>query len=244
MAEQRLVVTGSNYSGECCLPGFEAIAAPTAAPLESLPDGKLVAQTAEGSAFTLLLASDGELWAAGGNYFGQLGRTHRNNYDPDNRILRRVTGFGGERVTRISAGFYHGAALMESGQLFVWGSNSSGQCGTGAAGGSVLVATRCAAGALADDVLVVFVACGGFHTVALTSDGGVIVFGYNVSGQLGTGNTAWTQSTPERLTDAMLDGVRIVGCAAGDNYTILVSDEGRVFAMGGNSIGQLGLQTF
>ena len=55
MAEQRLVVTGSNYNGECCLPGFDAIAAPTAAPLESLPDGKLVAQTAEGNSFTLLL---------------------------------------------------------------------------------------------------------------------------------------------------------------------------------------------
>ena len=60
MAEQRLVVTGSNHRGQCCLPGAAAdIAAPTAAPLESLPDGKLVAQTAEGCGFTLLLASDG-----------------------------------------------------------------------------------------------------------------------------------------------------------------------------------------
>ena len=132
MAEQRLVVVGSNGCGECCLSGFDDIAAPTAAPLESLPDGKLVAPTAEGGSFTLLLASDGELWAAGYNYFGQLGRAHRNIDDPDNRVLRRVTGFGGERVTRIAAGFAHGAALMESGQLFVWGYNVFGQCGTGA----------------------------------------------------------------------------------------------------------------
>ena len=122
----------------------------------------------------------------------------------------------------------------------MWGLNDEGQCGTGAAGDSVLVATRCDAGALADDVRVVFVACGSFHTVALTSDGGVIVFGTNGSGQLGTGNYA-SQLTPERLTHAMLDGVRIVGCAAGFGFTILVSDEGRVFAMGDNDNGQLGL---
>ena len=73
MAEQRLVVVGSNDRGECCLPGADDIAAPTAAPLESLPDGKLVAQTAEGDDFTLLLASDGELWAAGGNGCGEDG---------------------------------------------------------------------------------------------------------------------------------------------------------------------------
>ena len=69
MAEQRLVVVGSNDSGECCLPGAAAnIAAPTAAPLESLPDGKLVEQTAEGSGFTLLLDRDGELWSADTNH--------------------------------------------------------------------------------------------------------------------------------------------------------------------------------
>ena len=127
-----------------------------------------------------------------------------------------MTGFGGERVTRIAAGCSHCAALMESGQLFVWGYNFSGQCGTGAAGGYVLVATRCAAGALADDVRVVLVACGGFHTVALTSDGGIIVFGANDFGQLGTGNFAADQSTPTLHASDALNGVCLVSCAASD----------------------------
>ena len=39
----------------------------------------------------------------------------------------------------------------------------------------------------------------------------------------------------------MLDGVPIVGCAVGSYFTVLVSDEGRVFAMGRNFNGQLGL---
>jgi hypothetical protein len=104
----------------------------------------------------------------------------------------------------------------------------------------VLAATRCDSGALADaDVRVVFVACGAGHTVALTSDGGVIVFGYNGCGQLGTGNND-DQPTPERLACAALAGVRIVGCAVGANFTQLVSDDGRVFATGLNDHGQLG----
>jgi alpha-tubulin suppressor-like RCC1 family protein len=113
----------------------------------------------------------------------------------------------------------------------VW--NFYGQCGTGTAGGNVLAATRCEYGTLADaDVRVVFVACGYAHTVALTSDGGVIVFGSNIYGQLGTGNNGGLQPTPVRLACAALDGVRVVGCAAGDNFAQLVSDDGRVFATG------------
>jgi alpha-tubulin suppressor-like RCC1 family protein len=105
----------------------------------------------------------------------------------------------------------------------------------------VLAATRCDSGALADaDVRVVFVACGSYHKMALTSDGGVTAFGYNYSGQLGTGNNNFRQPTPERLVCAALDGVRIVGCAAGGHFTQLLSDDGRVFATGQNNYGQLG----
>ena len=38
----------------------------------------------------------------------------------------------------------------------------------------------------------------------------------------------------------ILNGVHIVGCFAGDGFTQLVSDNGRVFAMGQNNHSQLG----
>jgi len=143
-------------------------------------------------------------------------------------------GTGIERITLLAAGHSHCATVTEGGKLLLWGNNDFGQCGTGTADDSVLAATRCDSGALADaDVRVLFIACGAFHTVALTSDGGVVVFGYNLHGQLGTGNNI-NQLTPTRLACATLDGVRIMGCAAGDYSTQLVSDDGRVFAMGQN----------
>jgi regulator of chromosome condensation len=77
--------------------------------------------------------------------------------------------------------------------------------------------------------------------VAATTDGGVVVFGHSSYGQLGTGTNEICQPTPELLACATLHGVRIVGCAAGSATTFLVSDEGRVFATGGNHCGQLGL---
>ena len=232
---------GSNWSGHCILPDAGvAIAVPTAAPVDWLPDGKCVLMVVVGGAFTQLLADDNLLYTVGNNAHGQLGRGHVGNSDPDNRVPRPVTGFGLERITQIAAGDSHCAAVTEGGKLFLWGLNASGQCGTGVASGHVITASRCDSGALADaDVRVVYVACGGIHTVALASDGGVIAFGGNTFGQLGTGSNDDTP-TPERLSCAALVGAGIVGCAAGGNFTQLVSDDGRVFAVGLNVCGQLG----
>jgi alpha-tubulin suppressor-like RCC1 family protein len=240
MALPQVFFFGNNSHGQCIFPAAGNIAVPTAAPRDWLSDGTRMLKTVAGYEFTLLLADDNQLLAVGKNDFGQLGRGHSNAGDPDNSVPRPVAGFGLERITHIAAAFGHCAAVTEGGKLLLWGQNAFGQCGTGTAGGNVLAATRCDSGALADaDVRVVFVACGYAHTVALTSDGGVIAFGYNAYGQLGTGNND-RKPTPERLACAALDGVRIVGCAAGSFFTHLVSDDGRVFAMGQNDHGQLG----
>ena len=100
----QVFVFGSNDRGQCLLPGM-AIAVPTAALLDWLPDGKHVLKTVAGFKFTLLLTDDNQLFAVGGNENGQLGRGHSNGDDPDNRVPRPVTGFGRERITHITAGF-------------------------------------------------------------------------------------------------------------------------------------------
>ena len=194
-------------------------------------------QVAVGAGVTLVLGPD-KLLAVGANTLGQLGRGHIDDDTDDYQIPRAVSDL--ERLKHIATGYGHCAAVTEDGHLFMWGGNSTGQCGTGLAQQVVNVATRCNSGALADaDVQVAFVACGGLHTVALTSDGGVIAFGHNGRGQLGTGNND-LQPTPVRLASAALAGVRIVGCAAGAFFTQLVSDDGLVFATGQNDHGQLG----
>ena len=242
-----LFFIGNNTKGQCILPDAY-IAVPTAASIDAsiaVPtadsiDGRHVLQVAVGDSLSLLLTDDNLLFAVGNNDTGQLGRGHNDDDDPDNHVPRPVAGVGLERITLVAAGFGHCAAVTEGGKLFLWGRNDHGQCGTGTFGGNVLAATQCDSGVLADaDVRVVFVACGWAHTVALTSDGGVIAFGYNAYGELGTGNYS-DQPAPERLACAALDGVHIMCCAAGASFTQLVRNDGRVFAMGKNTDGQLG----
>jgi alpha-tubulin suppressor-like RCC1 family protein len=235
-----------------------------------------VVQASLGSENTLVLDKMGEVWSAGSNEYGQLGRDCDEDEGDFSCILRRVTGLGSEPVAFIASGGGHSAALTESRQLFLWGLNHHGQRGTGvngslewlpppaAAGGELAVAAayvaavraarrralqhgavRCPLGALLDAAeSVVAVACGGSHTVAVTTAGRVIAFGGNIHGELGMpgcGSTTTMDPTPVLLACVALDGVRIVGCAAGGNHTCLVSDDGRVFAMGRNGSGQLGL---
>ena len=243
----RLATAGWNFYGQCLLRIEEEedeIAVPTITLIaELLPDGRTIALVAVGDGHSLFLDNCGHMWALGANDCGQLGRGHVDDDHPDNCALRPVTGTGDERVVLIAVGYCHSAAVTECGRVYAWGDNEHGQCGAVTTDDSVAVATHCALGALAGaDVCAVFVACGGAHTVALTSEddgSGVIAFGRNGSGQLGTGNLD-SQSVPVRLASAVLGGVRVVGCAAGNDFTHLVSDGGRVFAMGQNTHGQLG----
>ena len=118
-----LALSGNNNYGQCLVPGEDDVAAPTAAALELL-DGRRVVQVAVGDEHTLVLDDKGEVWAAGKNNCGQLGRGHDDGDDPDSHIARRLTSFGSERVVHIASGWDHSAALTENGWLFVWGRNA------------------------------------------------------------------------------------------------------------------------
>ena len=240
-----IVTAGLNEQGQCMVPepeilwNLQKVILPNLAP---------IVQIVHGINHTLLLGDNGALVAVGGNASGQLGRGQQDfdgvGDDPDNRVPRSLTGFGLGKIKQIAAGKKHCAAITGGGgKLFTWGWNFAGQCGTGQRGAPVLAPTLCDLGALAETDVpaprVVFVACGYSHTVALTSNGGVVVFGSQLFGALGTGNTH-EYTTPHLLTCAALDRVRIVGCAAGASFTQLLSDEGRVFATGYNDHGQLG----
>jgi len=213
-----------------------------------------VAQVAVTGGSTLVLDNEGCVWAAGENDRGQLGNDG-DHFAPDSTLHRVIhLCIRGLRVTMIAAGGEHCAGLTDDGQLFMWGANDMGQCGSrvetvyygnGHLGcDDVLAPKRCTAGAFADDedLRIAFVACGANHTVTVTTDRRVITFGHNLYGQLGTDDTATLAEKPPRiLTCAALEGVDILHCATGSYSSFLVDADGRVFAMGNNANGQLGI---
>lgn len=125
-----------------------------------------------------------------------------------------------------------------------WGKNASGQLGDRSTelrrkpvwvDGLQPVQQR---GALAGKV-VVQVAQGGSHTLALCSDGTVVSWGGNVSGQLGDGSFNG-RTVSVRVTLGALVGKKVVFVAAGGSHSLALCSDGTVAAWGGNDKGQLG----
>ena len=82
---------------------------------------------------------------------------------------------------------------------------------------------------------VVAIAAGGYHSLALKSDGTVWAWGCNDCGQLGDG------STTNRLTPVPVSGLTgVVAIAGGDYHSLALKSDGTVWAWGYNGYGQLG----
>jgi alpha-tubulin suppressor-like RCC1 family protein len=79
------------------------------------------------------------------------------------------------------------------------------------------------------------VACGDSHTIALKSDGTVVAWGNNMSGQLGDGTTT------QRLNPVVVPNLSgVVAVAASIIHTLALKSDGTVKSWGDNSNGQLG----
>ena len=126
------------------------------------------------------------------------------------------------------------AAAQTAGEVLAWGANDVGQLGTGTIGGSSDVPVP---SVLPAGVAVTAVAGGLAHSLALTSAGGVLAWGGNSSGQLGTGNN---QNSAVPSSVQIPSGTFITAIAAGDNHSLALTSTGRVLAWGDNGSGQLG----
>ena len=81
---------------------------------------------------------------------------------------------GGYEITSVSAGEHHASAINMNGELWIWGQNKYGQCGIGKdnRSHSPQSINRPLQPLLANEIdkKVTLVACGGRHTLALTSE--------------------------------------------------------------------------
>ncbi|CAK4401331.1 unnamed protein product [Aphanomyces euteiches] len=121
-----------------------------------------------------------------------------------------------------------------SGGLYSFGKNDHGQLGIDAPG--VKMTPVRVEGELESEIIVQL-ACGYYHSVALTQSGKVYTFGRNDYGQLGLGHKQ-TMATPTLVTH--LNAFTIVDVACGCYHTLALSDLGRVYPFGRNNHGQLG----
>ncbi|CAE7342361.1 RPGR, partial [Symbiodinium sp. KB8] len=174
----------------------------------------------------------------------------------------------GKRAVEASMGEDHTLVLSDAGQVFAFGKNVHGQLGTGSTEGlgdkgktrailalspielsnstqawrtEVRIAPQPRDGPTSE--VVVGVAMGGSHTLALLEDGRVRPFGGNAKGQLGLGTTSSVLTARDTHLPTLDVGGDVSAVAAGNAHSIVLRRDGQVFAFGFGAAGQLGYES-
>jgi alpha-tubulin suppressor-like RCC1 family protein len=144
---------------------------------------KTVTDITAGRSHTCALISDGTVTCWGENSNGQLG----DGGTTASNVPLAIFVLDNKNVTDITGGFGHSCALILNGTATCWGYNGDGQLGNGTTTNSNTPV----------DVFMLFeltgktvthITGGDYQTCAVLSDGTAACWGYNVDGQLGTGD--------------------------------------------------------
>jgi alpha-tubulin suppressor-like RCC1 family protein len=197
-----------------------------------------IRDVAPGESHTLLLKDDGTLWAAGDNSYGALGLGEGG--EPRTPVFTQVmtggtTGDPIRGVRAIAAGGDASFFIKDDGTLWAAGYNYYGQLGLEGAGVCYTFTPVSSAG---NDVKAV--SAGSRHTVILKNDGTLWAAGHNHFGQLGLEGAADSAA----FVPVAGAGTDIRALAAGNNHTAVLKNDGTLWAAGGNYSGQLGLGDF
>lgn len=140
----------------------------------------------------------------------------------------------------VAVGEYHNLALCTDGNLAAWGVNNSfGQMGTGNTSTSPDPVLVNRSGVLAGK-LIVKIAAGAYHTLALCSDGTLTAWGNCGAGELGNGSNSASSSAVLVTQTGVLAGKTVTDLAPGRRSSFVVCSDGTVAAWGDNESGQLG----
>ncbi|CAK0770997.1 exported hypothetical protein [Gammaproteobacteria bacterium] len=137
-------------------------------------------------------------------------------------------------TSQVGAGAEYSLALQSDGTLLAWGSDATGQLGTGRAF-TVAVPQALKDLSLGANVHPGSLTAGAIHTLVRSPDGQLWTWGLNGNGQLGDG-TNTNRSTPAPLKTLG----PVTAQAGGYWHSLAATQDGKVWAWGDNQNGQLG----
>jgi alpha-tubulin suppressor-like RCC1 family protein len=185
--------------------------------------GNVVAIAAAGY-HSMALDRDGHVWVWGDNTYGQAGN------GTSGSLIPRPTMIGVANIAKIACGAFHSMVTTADGVVMGWGLNSYGQLGPHTSGSWIEPSP---VGVFSSDDHIEQIACGGYHNLALRSDGTVLSWGYAPEGELGydagTFNM-WPKPVPGMTNCSDI--------ACGSFHSMALRD-GRVWTWGWNAYGQL-----
>lgn len=213
-------------------------------PVEALRDVR-ISSVAAGDSHVIAITAEGRVYTWGVGFYGCLGHG-------DETALatpKLVEKLRGERIVSASGGAFHSMTVTEAGRVFVWGRDHRGQLGLkpvempnyGSGGGTKLVHLNqkepveltlplpCKMVSLCND-----------HSLVLLTDGTILSFGDNDSGQLGRKERPGAKHKvealkvdPSHFKNSAGDTEPVSTIAAGWNHCAAVTQSGLLFTWGG-----------
>lgn len=200
----------------------------------------ILSEAAVGAAHTIVVDSSGKCYTWGKCHYGQLGQ---GEMDEDIHVPRLLSFPSGIRISQVAAGESHTMALTSDGHVFSWGCGYYGALGHG---NEASLVTPQLIESLKGTKIVS--ACGGAsHSLAVTDDGHVYVWGRDHLGQLGLPpysigkqgkSVRLNQKSPMEAPFNSLGLVKMAAACA--SYTLVLLGTGQVLTFGDASSGQLG----
>lgn len=202
--------------------------------------GARIVQVAAGGAHSLLLTEAGAVYVFG---YGSNGQTCRDDTGSVSSPTPIASGeLGGLAVEQIAAGSHSSLLLAEDGRVYACGANLRGQTGLGTASGITRLATAIATANLGERAIVQ-ISAGVNHALLLADDGTVFAMGSNDDGRTGLGTDSGDTTVATAIDASNLGGARIAQVAAGGSHSLVLTEDGTVFAFGRNADGATGLGT-
>ena len=200
-------------------------------PVTTSAGGSNWKQVAGGNNHTAAIKTDGTLWTWGLNASGQLGVNNTNR-----GCTPVTTSTGGTNWKQVACGRVHTAAVKTDGTLWTWGSNVGGQLGDNTAINRSTPVTTFAGGTNWKQV-----ACGGYFTSAIKTDGTLWGWGESGNGQLG--DNAFTNLGKSTPVTTFAGGTNWKQVACGFRHTAAIKTDGTLWGWGTNYYGELGDNT-
>ena len=224
-ADGKLFVMGCNHNGQLGLDAIKRLPTPQEHPFFQ---GKSIESIHMGWNHTLIRA-DGKLYVMGCNKLGQLG------FGSIDAILtpQEHPFFSGKHIESIHLGAHH-TLIRADGKLFVMGSNFDGQIGLG---DIMEQRTTPIEHPFFKGMSINNIWMHEFNITIIQANGKLFIMGRTESGQLGLGKIEY-QRTPKE--HPFFRGMSIESIHIERSHTLILA-EGKLFVMGDNKCGQLGL---
>ena len=185
-----------------------------------------------GGTHSISIDKNGKIWSWGLNTYGQLG----NNSTVSNRTPVSIHG-ANKTFCSIDGNVQFSVSIDKNGRIWCWGYNSNGQLGD-----NTVISKNTPVSILGTNKTFCSISVGnhyastGNHVIAIDKNGRIWSWGQSAFGSLGD------NSNIDKCTPVSIHGVNKTFCsiASGNQHSMAIDKNGRIWCWGYNSNGQLG----